>query len=92
MKYTILNQKAFAPILIIIGLALIVVTGAIVYGYFISKGASPKKDVIPVSENRSSPLPQLGTPGCEDVDYTGCDTSADFMTWKDTGERNPPSQ
>ena len=84
------NQKGIAPLLIVIPLAIILVFGAIAYGYFVAnKQESPQTTELPTYRSTSSPLPQLGTPGCEDVDYTGCDTSADFMTWEDTGERNP---
>lgn len=87
-----MTQKGFAPILIVIPLAIISVIGVIVFGYFTAtKQTAEQTAEIPTFQPSSPPV-RLGTPGCEDVDYTGCDTSADFMTWTDTGERNPPAQ
>lgn len=89
-----MNQRGITPVLIVAALAVVFVIGAISYGVYIAtnKASAPAKEEIPVSENASlQPTIQVGTPECPEVDYTGCDTSGEFMTWKDDGVRNPPT-
>ena len=85
-----MTQKGLAPVLILIVLAAVTGLGIIVYGYFITnKSTAPAGSEIQVSEN---PIEQqaakVGTPECPELDYTGCDTSQNWMTWTDDGARN----
>ncbi len=84
-----MNQKGFAPILILVALAIVIGAGALVYGYFImGKSKSPAKTEIPIMKNSSQQITvKVGTPECPELDYTGCDTSQNWMTWKDDGVR-----
>ncbi len=85
IRYT-LSQKGFSPVIILIAGALLLVTGAIIYSYFIITG---KTQPAPVSSQPTTvqlteqdPLqPLVGTPECPELDYTGCDTTGEFMTW-----------
>lgn len=81
-------QRGIAASIILIVLAVLFGVAAVAYGYFGLTGQSlrPKQTVeLPPIELIPSPFPesieQLGTPGCPDTDYTGCDTSSQFMTW-----------
>ena len=87
-----MNQKAFSPIILLITGAVIVVLLGIVYGYFILTGKTQPAQVqtqpttVPLTQQ--DPLQsKVGTPQCPELDYTGCDTSGDFMTWTDDGIR-----
>jgi hypothetical protein len=83
-----MKQKGFAPVLILIALAALVGVAAIAYGYFVVNKSSTSETNIPKMENPlNQQTPVVGTPGCPELDYTGCDTSQDFMTWSDDGVR-----
>lgn len=87
-----MNQKAFSPIIILISVAVVVVLLGIIYGYFILTGKTQPTQVstqptsVPLTQQ--DPIQQkVGTPECPELDYTGCDTTGDFMTWTDDSSR-----
>jgi hypothetical protein len=97
-EYKTMNQKGFAPLLIFIALAVIVGVGVVAYGFFIAKQQNPpagkSTQISEQSTIRTIPLPPVqpsivvGTPECPELDYTGCDTSGNFMTWKDDSKKD----
>lgn len=87
-----MKQKGFAPVLILVILAVIIGVGAVSYGIYVASNITkpPAKVAIPIMENASlHQTVRVGSPECPEVDYTGCDTSGDFMTWTDDGIRTP---
>ncbi len=87
-----LTQKGFSPIILLIAVSVIIGTVAIAYGYFIFAGKTAPADtssqLTSVPLTKKDPLQsKVGTPDCPELDYTGCDTSGDFMTWTDDGQR-----
>lgn len=83
------NQRGFAPVIIFAALAALIGAGVLAYSYFIA-GKTPfsSQTEIPVMENSSQQTTvKVGSPQCPELDYTGCDTSQDWMTWKDDGVR-----
>lgn len=87
-----ITQKGFTPIILLIAVSVIIGTVAITYGYFIFAGKTAPADtnsqVTSVPLTKKDPLqPKVGTSDCPELDYTGCDTSGDFMTWEDDGLR-----
>ena len=89
------NQKGIAVVIIVITFAIIIGIGVLVYSYFINKKPAPSSSpsqTEKISKSDSNPLDtssQTNPKDCLDADYTGCDNTADFMTWRDDGERNP---
>jgi hypothetical protein len=77
------NQKGIAPLLILVALAVILIIGVIVFGFFVTSKTTQNSQNSEV--HISQPDPQrstiVGTPECPELDYTGCDTTGDFMTW-----------
>jgi hypothetical protein len=82
-----MNQKAFAPIFILIGLAAFAVIGVITYGVYITGKKTSPAPVPQIQSSSPELTAPLGTPECPELDYTGCDTSGEFMTWTDDGLR-----
>ena len=86
-----MNQKGISATIIIIATAVVIVTAAIAYGFFIlSQSPSPQEQptqtTVPLTQQ--DPLQsKVGTLECPEVDYSGCDTSGNFMTWEDDGLR-----
>lgn len=82
-------QRGIAPVLILIVLAAVIGAGAVAYGYFIvNKSATPSQSEISRMQNPlEQQTVQVGTPQCPELDYTGCDTSQNWMTWTDDGIR-----
>lgn len=80
-------QKGIASLIILIGLAIVIGITAIGFGYYAIQSASPRKDSIELPPQYLVPPSQqaLGTPECPDIDYTGCDTSSEWMTWDGSG-------
>ena len=87
------NQKGIAVVIIVITFAIIIGIGVLVYSYFINKKPAPSPaQTEKISKSDSNPLDtssQTNPKDCLDSDYTGCDNTADFTTWRDDGERNP---
>lgn len=91
------GQKGFAPLFILVMIAVVLVMGVVAYGLLVSSKATqaPEKTAV-----KTVPLPPVqtsvavGTPECPELDYTGCDTSGNFMTWKDDESKDsePSSQ
>ncbi len=86
------RQRGFSLIVILIAVAVVLVIGAITYGYFIMTGSKiPDEQTqtqTSVTLTQQDPLQsQVGTPECPELDYTGCDNTGDFMTWTDDGVR-----
>ena len=86
-----MNQKGISATIIIIATAVVIVTAAIAYGFFIlSQSPSPQEQQVQttVPLTQQDPLQsKVGTPECPEVDYSGCDTSGNFMTWEDDDVR-----
>lgn len=84
-----MNQRGIAAVLILITLAVVIGAGAVAYGYFIlGKSSQTTQTGIPVMNSGSTQTKvQVGSPECPELDYTGCDTSGNFMTWTDDGVR-----
>lgn len=81
-----MNQKGFAPLLIIVAAAAVI--GVIAYGYFIiNKSTNPENKIQKMENPLTQQVRQVGTPECPELDYTGCDTSQQWMTWTDDGVR-----
>lgn len=83
------NQRGFAAVIIFVAIAAMIGAGVLAYSYFIvGKSKSPDQTGIPVMENSTQQTTvKVGTPQCPELDYTGCDTSQDWMTWTDDGIR-----
>lgn len=80
------SQKGFSPVILLITLAIVIVVGGIIYGYFIMTGKTQPAPIstqpTTVQLTEQDPLqPLVGTPECPELDYTGCDTTGEFMTW-----------
>lgn len=88
-----LGQKGITSLIIFIVVAVIVVLGVIFYGFwaFKSKPAEQSSEVPVQNQSTSTAIIHPADPACPDTDYTGCDTSSQFMTWTDDGERNSGS-
>ncbi len=83
-----MNQKGFTPLLIFITVAIIIGAGVVAYGYFIvNKSIKPETKILKMENPLKQQTSLVGTPECPELDYTGCDTSQDWMTWKDDGVR-----
>jgi len=84
------NQKGIGTVLILIVIAAVIGVSAVAYGIYITRKPLPTKTPATVELTENDPLQkqiQVGSPECPEVDYTGCDTSGDFMTWTDDGIR-----
>ncbi len=85
------SEKGITSLIIFISVAVIFVSGVIFYGFWAAQ-SKPKEAAseVPVqNQNSSTAIIHPADPECPDTDYTGCDTSSQFMTWTDDGERNP---
>lgn len=89
-----MTQKGFSPVILLIAGAIIVSIAVVAYGFwtFQSKPAEVASEVPTQTQAPATAIIHPADPECPDTDYTGCDTSSQFMTWTDDGERNPPAE
>lgn len=83
-------QRGITSLLILAGVAVVIGIIAVFFGFFItSKPASlnikqtvnlPPAYLIPSPAGSSNAKTD---PNCPDTDYTGCDNTAQFMTWSE---------
>lgn len=91
------QQQGFSPVIILIAAGVVLAILAVGVLIFTSKKPatnSPSTEKLTVPLTKKDPLlmeaqAKLGTPDCPEFDYNGCDTSGNFATWKDDGQRNP---
>ena len=77
-----MKQYGFSPVIILVILAVIGTVAVIAYGAFVlNKTSKPSPSPISVTQNPAPLEAPLGSPECPELDYTGCDTSGEFMTW-----------
>lgn len=76
-------QRGIASALILILIAIVIGLTAVGFGYFVIQNSSPKKEVVTLPPENLIPPPTVpvGTPGCPDADYTGCDNTSRWATW-----------
>lgn len=88
------SERGIASYIILIAAAVIIVLGVIFYGFWASQAKPAQQTAQPSAEsqNPSTAVIHPADPECPDTDYTGCDTSSQFMTWTDDGERNAPAE
>jgi hypothetical protein len=87
------KQRGFSAIIILIVIAVLVGIAAVVIGYFAVKKQNPASApatsqptnlTVPLTKKDPSQIEmesKIGTAECPEVDYTGCDTTGNFMTW-----------